>query len=1245
MPLATATLPKPSGLGFTTFTRIVVLIAFYFLGGILGRESSFLDGQVSLVWPPSGIALAAILLFGYEFWPGVVIGALLCTYMKGHPSGFFTLGTALGNTFGAVVSTYLLERLVRFKNPMESVKDAAGFIVLGAGLGTTVNACFTVASLVYDAGNLEILDFFGHTLEWWLPNAMAGLVVTPAIITWASPSSMSWRPKLIAEACACAALLVVATLASFNFFFQGLGALKVTLAFLPFPFLMWGAMRFGPRGAATGNVIVAALSIYTLLENKGPFVVANEESKPTTAAVLSVSAPAAKGVVQVETVKGAASTGPVTETDITARRKRIEERLDHEKREKEAKEKAADQQKQSLILMGSYIGFLSISNLLLAAVTAQRQIAERALRKSEQIFRVIADNVSDLISLTDATGKVLFSSRGSSQMAGGGQFTESGVLENVHPEDKVAVESVLRSTLEKGEGQRIEYRLLLPRRVIRHVESQSNFVRGSHGQPDMVVCISRDISDRMQIQADLARARDEALQAARQKAEFLANMSHEIRTPMNGVLGMTNLLMRTPLNPQQLDFARTIRISADSLLTIVNDILDFSKIEAGKLSFEMLDFDLAEAMDGTLELLAERAQTKGIELAGRLMPEVPLRLRGDIGRLRQVLANLVGNAIKFTEMGEVVLRISLESETPTHTLVRFEVRDTGIGIPPDAQEKLFQPFTQADGSTTRRYGGTGLGLAICRQLVTMMGGRIGLQSTPGKGSTFWFTAQFERQLHPVGVVAVPSGSLVDMRVLIVDDNSTNSEILRHMVADWGMRESCASDGYEALELLKKASAEQDPFQLAVLDMQMPTMDGVQLAHQIRNDPTIAGTKLLLLTSLGVSMNASMRAAGILECLFKPVKASRLQDALLAAAASVRPQDDAREASIVATADPVAKPSTRGKSLRILVAEDNQINQRVALLQLEEFGYSADVVGNGLEVLEAVGRIDYEILLLDCQMPEMDGYEAARGIRKRDRERAEQGQRCNPVYIIAMTAHAMQGDREVCLDAGMNDYVTKPVQEEELLAAIQRGVTSRALVEAQLRGSGVKTGVESPSVTADKESKSASTSEVAPVVPESARHVGQEGPSKSPVEVVRTPTRVSPPIPIPVAATAQSSGVGGTPETPPVDVKRMGKLGRGDVSKTRELVEIYITQSEDMHLKLQEAFEAGDLKRVEQVAHKWSGSSSTCGVVAVAPLLKQIENLARDGKMVEASAIYEQVPMQHERVRAFLESYRSSLGTA
>jgi two-component system sensor histidine kinase/response regulator len=677
---------------------------------------------------------------------------------------------------------------------------------------------------------------------------------------------------------------------------------------------------------------------------------------------------------------------------------------------------------------GQIVGLIGLGR----DITERKQVDEK-LRESEERYRTIIEDMTDSYVETDLAGKFTFLNnqaaigqrRSKEQLMGlsNRQYMDEETAKRVGKAYKqlyLTGEPVKGLTYEMTRGDGTTY----------YVEMNVSLIRDSQGEPVGFRAIARDATERKRIEAQLVVARDVALESTRLKSEFLANMSHEIRTPMNGVIGMTGLLLDTDLDEEQRDCAETIRASGEALLTIINDILDFSKMEAGKLQFETLDFLLTNAVEDTIESLAERAHQKKIEFASLIHSDVPTALRGDPGRLRQVLTNLIGNAIKFTERGEVIVRVAKESETRDDVFVRFMISDTGIGISEAAQEHLFQAFTQADGSTTRKYGGTGLGLAISKQLVALMGGEMGVTSTPGQGSTFWFTARFDKQLESAVIRQPQLVSLEKLRVLIVDDNATNRKILSHQIGSWGMIHQEADSGLHALELLRSAAAEGAPYDLAVLDLMMPGMDGFELARTIKSDLSIAGMNLVMLTSFGErGHGATAREAGVAAYLTKPVRQSSLFDCLanVISAATVTPEPDVASSKLVTKH--MLRESKVSSNKLILLAEDNIVNQKVAIRQLQKLGYRADAVANGSEAIEALSRISYDLILMDCQMPEMDGYEATAEIRQQEGET-----RHTP--IVAMTAHALTGDREKCIAAGMDEYITKPVKLEELSRVLE-----------------------------------------------------------------------------------------------------------------------------------------------------------------------------------------------------------------
>jgi PAS domain S-box-containing protein len=680
----------------------------------------------------------------------------------------------------------------------------------------------------------------------------------------------------------------------------------------------------------------------------------------------------------------------------------------------------------------------------------QRTLAESALRKSEERFQLIALATNDILWDWNLITNELWWNENFYKTfkysEGEIERTIESWTSRIHPEDTSRIEDEIHKVIKNGEHSWTgEYRFRRGDDSYAFVIDRAYVVLNQQNKPVRMLGSLIDITSRKQMEEELIQMRDEAVVSAKLKSEFLANMSHEIRTPMNGVIGMNGLLLDTDLTEEQRDYAQTVQSSADGLLRIIDDILDFSKIEAGQMHFEKIDFDLSEPVEGTIELLAERAQSKGVELASIIYQDVPTALRSDPGRLRQVLTNLIGNAIKFTEQGEVVVSVKKEKETDRSVMLRFEVTDTGIGISDEAKRQLFQAFVQADGSTTRKYGGTGLGLAISKQLVELMDGEIGIKSEVGKGSTFWFTARFEKQEAPITPIQIlPDVNLEGLRVLIVDDNETNRKIFVYQTTSWGMLATGAASGIEALSILKAAAEQGEPFDVAILDLMMPKMDGFELARKIKSDTTISQTHLVMLPSYGKRGHGQLaRDLEIAAYLQKPVRQSQLYKCLKAVVAGASGYSGSGERptnqlitkySLRSTILPENEPQTALAKARILVAEDNVVNQKVALSQLKSLGYAAEAVFNGREAVNAIGKQQYDVVLMDCQMPEMDGFEATAEIRKIEGDSKH-------TTIIAMTAHALEGERDKCLAAGMDDYISKPVKMNVLKETLEQWIVS------------------------------------------------------------------------------------------------------------------------------------------------------------------------------------------------------------
>jgi PAS domain S-box-containing protein len=814
----------------------------------------------------------------------------------------------------------------------------------------------------------------------------------------------------------------------------------------------------------------------------------------------------------------------------------------------------------------------------------ERKKMEEALHQSEEKYRTILDEMEDGYLELDLAGNFTFVNDSTCRHSGYSreELIGSSFRKQMGKDEYGNMYNIFGRIYATGKPERgIFYKLLRKDGTTAFADLAGFPLKNQKGEVIGFRGVGRDITERKQAEEELQRTNiqlEEAIANSNQmairaemaniaKSEFLANMSHEIRTPMNGIIGMTSLLLDSELNDEQRKFAGIVLASSESLLKILNDILDFSKIEAGKLEIETLDFDLRSLLENFADTLAMRAHEKGIEFICAAAPEVPAYLQGDPGRLRQILTNLTGNAIKFTHQGEISVRVFLVSETEDSVLLRFSIRDTGVGIPEQKQSSMFQKFTQADTSTTRQYGGTGLGLAISKELVLKMGGEIGLVSEKGQGSEFWFTVRLGKQAQRERNVAPPA-DIRDLHVLVVDDNVTNREVLIAQLKAWGVRGEEAPDGATALQALNRARDAGDPFRMAILDMQMPGMDGAELAAAIKADETLKDTPLVLMTSLGQRGDAKkMEQIGFAAYLSKPSRQSDLFDCLAVVFASAASQ---KQAQPLVTRH-VIREIRRG-AVRILLAEDNIVNQQVAIGILKKLGMTADTVRNGAEVITALETLPYDLVLMDVQMPVMDGLKATREIRN-----PQSAVRNHLVPIIAMTAHAMQGDRQRCLKAGMNDYITKPVDPAALAEALERWL---------------------PKEGKDKYSKT-----------EEDEH---------PITNTQHPTN-------------ESLDVGHS-KLPVFDKAGMLDRMMGDDDLARMVIETFLDDAPKQIEALRGFLSAGDVSGTERQAHTIKGAAANIGGEVLRALAFKMEKTARAGNLDEVRDCLPEMITQFELLK-------------
>jgi PAS domain S-box-containing protein len=1058
----------------TAFTRVVLLVALYFVGGLVGKETTFLSGSVALVWPPAGIALAAILLFGYRFWPGVALGAVLFSTMNGMPFGFFTLGTAVGNTMGAIVCAFLLKKFITFDNAMERTHDVIGYIVLACFLGTTVNAAFNVVSLAY-SGAVKWDDLFPTTLVWWVPNALAGLVVAPFIITWATPSETRWNAKLIFEAVICGAGLVGGTLISFNSWFV-YGIQNYPLAYLPFPFLVWGALRFGQRGATAGTLLVSALAIYSLVRGAGPFVTnSQKDSLMLIGSYIGILA------VTNMLLAAAAAERRAAERAVSESEKRfravVEDQTDlicrfkpdglltfvneafcrfHRKNSGELIGTNFFQtlSEEDAAVPLSYINSLPADEPVVSfdhrlhspddqivwhqyrvrrlfqekgdtrefqAVIqdiTQRKQSEQALRASEEKYRSLVDHIPDVVWTADLNRNLIYISANVVKVLGytseellGGQLW----LYRIHPEDAPRVEQAYQKLFSAGEKFDVEYRVCRKDGEWIWLHNRALTTRPREG----IMCadgIFLDITQRRQSEAAMQQTKDAAEAANLAKSQFLANMSHELRTPLNAIIGFSEILADKTfgeLNDRQLKYSHNILNSGRHLLQLINDILDLAKVEAGRAELMRNTFGVAKALSEVQTIVKTLANKKHILLESKIAVDLP-ELFADEAKFKQIMYNLLSNAIKFTpDGGKVFVTAAVKNENAGDSFLQIAVTDTGIGIKLNDQERVFKEFEQVDSSYGRQQQGTGLGLALTKRLVEMHGGKIRVESegVEGKGSTFTFSIPIPKaEIATTQLTDKPDARDDTIRPLVLV--VTDDDAHQQLIGNY-----LANAGYDVAivsetEAMVAALKVRRPYAV-LIDRQMG--GGGLSPEQYKSDFS---------DTLTQHKCHSRIPAGIPQVIFSDDGKGRLVFSLLSKGGALSARKNSRLADAIRQSD-----TTIGKELKtILIIDDEPSILELLTRTLLQKGFRVLRAPNGRTGVEFATKYLPEVIILDFSLPEFSGTQIVEQLRANPRTKN--------IPILINTGTVLNEEERQRL-AGHVQSITAKTERENLLTEVER----------------------------------------------------------------------------------------------------------------------------------------------------------------------------------------------------------------